>query len=121
VPDEVKHVLVLEVGAVRVEHVQPLVRHARHLCVTLRKRFSLQKRLEHLALEDLDELQLTATLDLEALELCERAVFVKHRVPLLDVLAFVLRCRQHHRAIGAVNLEVDGALEAGIQDEGRGE
>jgi hypothetical protein len=50
----------------------------------------------HLGLEDLDELELAAALELEALELGQAAVRVEHRIALLDQLALLLAGRQDH-------------------------
>ncbi len=49
-----------------------------------------------LGLEHFDQLELATTLELKALELGQRAVWVEHRIALLDQLALLLAGWQDH-------------------------
>jgi hypothetical protein len=49
-----------------VQHVQPPVGHCRHCIVALLQAAAGQKLLEHLSLEQLDQLQLTTALQAQA-------------------------------------------------------
>jgi hypothetical protein len=76
------------------------------------ERFAPEKRLKDRRLEDLDQLQLSATLHLETLELGQGAVKVEHGVAFLELLALLLGRREDHREVRAVHLEKDGVLAA---------
>ena len=73
--DELEQLLVLHVGATRVENIHPAIRHLSDLGVAGGKIFPFEERgvralTEDLGLEDLDQFELAATLELESLELC---------------------------------------------------
>jgi len=70
----------------RVEQVQPVVRDGANRRVALLERLAVQELFKDLRLEDLDQLELAAALDFEALQLGERAVVVEHGVALLQQL-----------------------------------
>ena len=114
--DELEQLLVLQVDALRVEHVDPLVgdgrdgRVARLEVVAVEEGRRLLAVAEDLRLEDLDQLELAAPLDLEALELGELAVLLEDRVPLLEQLALLERRGQDHRLVRPVDLEEDRLL-----------
>ena len=77
------HLLVLELLAVAVDHVEPTVGDCSHSSVARLEVVARQEGavLEHLLLEHLDELELAAALELEALELGQRAVEFVDGVP----------------------------------------
>ena len=52
--------------------------------VALLEAVAVEELLKDLALEELDDLELTATLQLKTLELRQRAILVEHRVTLLQ-------------------------------------
>ena len=102
------------------QHVQPLVGHARYGLVRLRQGGSLEEEFEDLLLEDLDELELTPALDLEPLQLREGAVVVEDGVSLLEVLVLLLGRRQDHGPVGSVDLEEDGVVAVCLVSESLG-
>jgi len=78
--DELYQLGVGQALAPRGEDVQPVIGHRRHRLVRLLQRVALEKGFGHLALEELDELELAVALDLKALELGQGAVRVVHRI-----------------------------------------
>ena len=60
------------------------------------ERLSLEESLKDSGLEDLDDLQLAAPFDLEALQLGQRPVKIEDGVALLELLALLLGGRQDH-------------------------
>ncbi|KAI6751731.1 hypothetical protein HG531_006427 [Fusarium graminearum] len=73
-----------------VQHIQPAVSDLCDSSITVSQCFSLEEKLENLLLEDLDELQLTATLHLETLQLSQTAIVVEDSVSFLQILVFLL-------------------------------
>ena len=69
---------------------------------------TLEESLEDGALEDLDDLELSPPLHLEALQLREAAVEVEDGVALLEPLALLLGGWQDHELVGTVHLEEYG-------------
>ena len=69
---------------------------------------------EDLGLEDLDELELSASLELESFELHQldlaRPLFLVHGIALLEQLALLGRSGQDHRLVWPVHLEEDRLL-----------
>ena len=112
--DVVDEVLVGEILTFAVEHVEPLVRHLADGVVNLLQRGSFEKLVENLGLEHLDQLELTAALDLEPLELLEGAVEVEHRVSLLDEDALRLGRGEDHGLVRSVDFKLDGHLGGGL-------
>jgi hypothetical protein len=83
--DELQELLVFHLLAASVKHVEPSVGHSSDRGIALNEAGTLQKSapLEHLRLEHLDELELTATLHLETLQLSERSIVLEDGIPLL--------------------------------------
>jgi hypothetical protein len=61
-------------------------------------------------LEDLDELKLSPTFDLESFQLRQRPVVVEHGITFLEQFVFLLRRGKYHSSIRPVELEEDGIL-----------
>ena len=110
--DELDEFVVREAGGLGKEDVEPLVGNGGDRGVALLEVRSEEELLEDLGLERLDELELSAPLDLESLELGEAAVRVEDGVPLLEELVLLLRRREDHRAVRSVELEEDRVLLA---------
>ena len=110
--EEFEQVLVVHIGALGVEHVEPSVSHLGNAGVALVEGGAREEGavLEDLRLEHLDQLELAAALELEALELGEGAVVFVDRVALLEELALLRGGWEDHRLVWAVDLEVDRHL-----------
>ena len=66
------------------------------------------KMINHL--EDLNDLELSSSLDLKAFQLSQGPVEVEDGVALLQLLALLLRSRKNHGLVGTVHFEEDGVL-----------
>src|SRR5436190_11343349 len=93
-----------------IQNVQPSVSYFCNSGICLRKGGALEEKFEDLSLENLNELQLSSSLDLKTFELGKRAVMVEHGVPLLKILVFLFRCRENHGFVRAINFEEYGVV-----------
>ena len=91
--------------------MSPYIKNKLKIYVVVKIGFAyLQEGLEDGGLENLDDLKLSASLHLKALQLSERPVEIEDGVALLQLFALLLRSRQDHGEVGSVDLEEDGVL-----------
>ena len=78
--DELHEFVVFQVLALREQDVQPVVGDVADTLVARVQAVAVQEVVEHLLLEDLDDLQLATSLQLEALQLRQGTVKLEHGV-----------------------------------------
>ena len=108
--DEFDEFVVSQARSFALEDVQPLIGDLRDGGVALLGCRSEKELFEDLSLEDLDELELSSSFDLESLEFRERVVVVEDGVSFLEKLVLLLRRREDHRLVGTVKFEEDRVL-----------
>mmetsp|Transcript_86936 Transcript_86936/g.241072 ORF Transcript_86936/g.241072 Transcript_86936/m.241072 type:complete len:688 (+) Transcript_86936:687-2750(+) len=108
--EEVDHLIVGHRFALRLDDIQPTICHLADYPVNLFLRIPFEELRENLGLEDLDQAELAAPFDFEALELGERAIKLKDGVTLLEHLVLLCAGWENHGLVGPIDLEEDRVL-----------
>ena len=104
--------VVFKVRSLRLEHVEPTITDGSDSLVHFVERFSFQEEIEHFTLENLDQLEFTATFELETFQLDQLVLLIEHRVTLFDEHALLFRRRQNHRLVRPVDFKLNTHLRA---------